>query len=71
MGRTNIVLDDKLIAEALQITGLKTRREVVDYALKELILRNQQKELLKLRGKVKWEGNLNESRQGRTNDDTG
>lgn len=63
--RTNVVLDDKLVAEAMRLTGLQTKRGVIDHALKELIRRQQQRRLLELRGRVKWEGNLSKMRQAR------
>ena len=63
--RTNIVLDNKLIEAGLKATGLKTRRELVDFALRELLRHKQQKKLLSLKGKVVWEGDLTEMRGGR------
>ena len=63
--RTNIVLDSKLVEAGLKATGLKTRRELVDFALRELLRHKQQKEILSLKGKVAWEGNLEEMRTGR------
>ena len=63
--RTNIVLDSKLIEAGLKATGLKTRRELVDFALRELLRHKQQKKILSLKGKVAWEGNLEEMRTGR------
>jgi Arc/MetJ family transcription regulator len=69
MKRTNIVIDEKLIKAGLKATGLKTQRELVDFALRELLRLNQQKDFLKYRGKVVWEGHLEESRQGRHFDD--
>ncbi|MGB5277030.1 MAG: type II toxin-antitoxin system VapB family antitoxin [Gammaproteobacteria bacterium] len=63
--RTNIVLDSKLIEAGLKATGLKTRRELVDFALRELLRHKQQKKILALKGKVAWEGNLEEMRTGR------
>lgn len=65
MIRTNIVLDEKLINQALKVTKIKTRKALIDYALRELLRHAQQKELLKLRGKIHWEGDLNKSREGR------
>ena len=62
MKRTNIVLDEKLIDRGMDLTGLKTQRELVDYALRELVRRKEQKSLLKLKGKFKWEGDLEEMR---------
>jgi Arc/MetJ family transcription regulator len=63
--RTNIVLDSKLVEAGLKATGLKTRRELVDFALRELLRHKQQKKLLALKGKVSWEGDLAEMRSGR------
>lgn len=63
--RTNIVLDDKLVKEAMKITGKKTKRELVDYALHEVIRLHQRQQLLNLRGKIRWEGDLNSMRETR------
>ena len=63
--RTNIVLNVELVEAALEATGLKTRRELVDFALREVLRHDQQKRLLTLKGKVDWEGNLEEMRTGR------
>ena len=63
--RTNIVLDDKLVERAQKLTGIKTKREVVHEALRTLILLREQAEIRNLRGKLKWEGNLDEQRQSR------
>lgn len=48
--RTNIVLDEKLVKEAMRVTGAKTRREVVDLALRHLVARRKQKAILALVG---------------------
>lgn len=61
--RTNIVIDDDLMAQALEITGLNTKRAVVEQGLKLLIQRKQQQAIRDLRGKLKWEGNLDEMRE--------
>lgn len=63
--RTNIVLDDKLVKEGLRLTRLKTKKDLVNLALKELIAKRRQKKILKLEGKIKWEGNLDEMRRSR------
>jgi len=63
--RTNIVLDDKLVERAQKLTGIKTKRAVVQEALRTLILLREQAEIRHLRGKLKWEGNLGEQRQSR------
>ena len=63
--RTNIVIDDQLMADALQATGLKTKREVVELGLKTLIKLKQQEKIKAFKGKLKWEGNLEEMRLDR------
>jgi Arc/MetJ family transcription regulator len=65
MIRTNVVLDNKLIEAGFKATGLKTRRELIDFALRELLRHKQQEKLLGLKGKVTWEGDLEEMRAGR------
>ena len=60
--RTNIVIDDDLMADALKATGLRTKREAVEQGLKLLVRQNQQQSIRKLRGKLKWEGDLDELR---------
>jgi Arc/MetJ family transcription regulator len=66
MKRTNIVLDEELVAEAKEATGIKTTRELVDHALRELLRHKDQRQILKLLGKVEWEGDLAEMRRLRT-----
>ena len=63
--RTNIELDDKLVQRAQKLTGIKTKREVVYEALRTLILLYEQAEIRNLRGKLKWEGDLDEQRPSR------
>ena len=65
MGRTNINLDDALVRKGLKITGLQTKRELVDYALRELLRKENQKGILDLEGKIYWEGNLHDLRTDR------
>jgi Arc/MetJ family transcription regulator len=60
--RTNIVIDDNLMSNALKVTGLKTKKEAVEEGLKLLVQRNAQREIRKLRGKIKWEGDLDKMR---------
>ncbi len=60
--RTNIVIDDRLMRDALKATGLKTKKEAVELGLQTLVQLRQQADIRKLRGKLKWEGNLKESR---------
>ncbi len=63
--RTNIVLDDKLVERAQKLTGIKTKREVIHEALRTLILLREQGGIRTVRGKLKWEGDLNEQRSSR------
>ncbi|MCZ4339280.1 type II toxin-antitoxin system VapB family antitoxin [Shewanella colwelliana] len=60
--RTNIVIDDDLMADAIKATGLSTKKEVVEQGLKLIIKRNQQQAIRQLRGKLQWEGDLDEMR---------
>jgi Arc/MetJ family transcription regulator len=60
--RTNVVIDDKLMNKAKKVSGLKTKKETIEEALKLLIAQKEQSEIRKLRGKLKWEGNLEEMR---------
>ncbi len=61
--RTNIVIDDKLMNDVLKLTGVKTKREAVELGLKTLIKLKKQENLRRFRGKLHWEGNLDEMRQ--------
>ena len=65
MKRTNIVIDENLIEKGLEVTGLSTRRALVDHALRELLRRASQKRILELKGQIKWEGDLDAMRQTR------
>ena len=59
MGRTNIVIDDDLIAEAMKITGAKSKREAVDLALRHVVDRSGlYKAIRKARGKLPWAGDI-------------
>lgn len=60
--RTNIVIDDALIKETLKATGLKTKREAVDLALRTLLRLERQKEIKRFRGKLDWRGDLDAMR---------
>ncbi len=63
--RTNIVIDDELIAQAMKVTGLPTKKAVVEAGLQLLIQVKAQTGVRRLRGKVTWRGNLDELRAGR------
>lgn len=65
MGRTNVVLDDKLVAACQRLTGIRTRRALIDHALSEIVRHERQKKILELKGAVRWRGNLEEWRKGR------
>jgi Arc/MetJ family transcription regulator len=58
MSRTNVVLDDKLVVDCQKVTGIKTRRALVNHALQELLRHERQKKVLELKGTIRWEGDL-------------
>lgn len=60
--RTNIEIDDKLMRATLKATGLKTKREVVDVALRELLKLRRQAGAKELWGKFQWKGDLEQMR---------
>ena len=63
--RTNVVIDDNLMTEALETTGLATKKAVIEEALRTLVRLKKQEKVRALRGKLHWEGDLNTLRQGR------
>jgi Arc/MetJ family transcription regulator len=66
MARTNIVLDDRLVARAMRITGARTKRQAVDLALRTLVRQGETYARLRtLRGKLRWEGDLGALRKNR------
>jgi Arc/MetJ family transcription regulator len=65
--RTNIEIDDHLMRQAMKSSGADTKRAAVESALRLLIEIHGQSGIRRLRGKVRWEGNLRKSRLGRTN----
>ena len=60
--RTNIVIDDRLIAEAIKATGASTKREAVELGLKALIQLKKQESIRGMRGKLKWRDDLDRMR---------
>ena len=60
--RTNIVIEDELMAEALKLSGLSTKREAVETALRLMIEIKKQESIRKFRGKLRWRGDLEEMR---------
>jgi Arc/MetJ family transcription regulator len=63
--RTNIEIDDQLMRQAMKSSGARTKRATVEAGLKLLVQVRAQAGIRRLRGKIKWEGNLDESRLGR------
>ena len=63
--RTNIVIDDKLMRDTLRATGLKTKREAVETALRTLLRMSKQGEIRRLRSKLDWQGDLDAMRSDR------
>ncbi len=63
--RTNIDIDEAILKEVQRLTGARTKREAVDVALRELVSQHRRLGLLKLRGRVRWEGDLETSRSAR------
>ena len=62
MMRTNIVIDDALMSNALKASGLKTKKDAVEEGLRLLVQRNAQREIRKLRGQIHWDGDLSQMR---------
>ncbi|PYO56219.1 MAG: DUF2191 domain-containing protein [Candidatus Rokuibacteriota bacterium] len=66
MGRTNIVLDERLVRQAMQLSGARTKRQAVDLALRELVARRTvYRALRRLKGKLPWEGDVRAWRRSR------
>ncbi len=67
MGRTNIELDDELVERAMDLTGARTKRDVVDIALRRLVDKGTlYRSIRGLRGKLEWEGSVEAWRSART-----
>ncbi len=65
--RTNIVIDDQLMTDALAATGARTKREAVELGLRTLVRIARQAQVRSLRGKLAWEGDLASMRRDKTN----
>ena len=63
--RTNIIIDDRLMSEAMRASGTKTKRQTVERGLKLLVALKRQERIRRFRGKLKWEGNLDAMRRDR------
>ena len=67
MGRTNIEIDDSLVEKAMRLTGARTKREVVDIALRRLVEKGSlYRAVRRLRGNLTWEGDVDAWRSART-----
>jgi Arc/MetJ family transcription regulator len=66
MSRTVIDIEDKLLKKAQKLTGINKKVEIVNYAIRRLVEQKEIEKILDLKGKVKWEGNLEEMRKGRS-----
>ncbi len=62
--RTNIVIDDKLISEAMKLSGAPSKRQVVEDGLRLLVRLKRQERIRRARGKLRWTGDLGEVRRG-------
>ncbi|MHB8880314.1 MAG: type II toxin-antitoxin system VapB family antitoxin [Thermodesulfovibrionales bacterium] len=60
--RTNVVIDDDLMQSAIKVSGLKTKKETIEEGLKLLVQLRRQTAVRKLRGKLKWHGDLDAMR---------
>ncbi len=66
MGRTNIVLDERLVRQVMRLSGARTKRQAVDLALRELVARRTvYRALRRLKGKLPWEGDVRAWRRAR------
>jgi Arc/MetJ family transcription regulator len=63
MKRTNLVLDEQVLEDALRLSGLKTYSKAVELALEDFVRRARARQILSLRGSGAWEGNLAEMRR--------
>jgi Arc/MetJ family transcription regulator len=63
--RTNIEIDDRLIREAMRCSGARTKEAVVEAGLRLLVQTHAQGSIRRLRGKVRWEGDLRQLRRSR------
>ena len=63
--KTNLLLDEELVETAKKLTGSRFTKDVVDLALRRLVRNARRRRILRLVGKVKWEGDLSEMRRGR------
>lgn len=65
MTRTNVVLNDDLVEACRKTTGIKTKKELINFALQELLRREDQRKIMELKGRIDWQGDYEECRKGR------
>lgn len=65
MSRTVIDIEDGILRKAQRLTGIKKKVDIVNFAIKKLVEQKEIEKILVLRGKVRWEGDLEEMRRGR------
>jgi Arc/MetJ family transcription regulator len=63
--RTNVVIDDELMSAALKVSGLPSKRAVIEEALRRFVQLKQQSQVRKLKGKIAWDGDLDAMRTDR------
>ena len=61
--RTNVVVDERLIAEAMKLSGARTKREVVECSLRLMVQLKRQERIRRARGELKWRGDLDAMRR--------
>lgn len=66
MARTVVDIKDELLKKAQKLTGINKKVEIVNYALKRLVEQKEIEKILNLKGKIKWEGDIEEMRKGRS-----
>ncbi len=65
MSRTIVDIEDKILKKAQELTGISKKVDIVNLALRKLVEQKEIEKILALKGKIKWEGNLEEMRKGR------
>jgi Arc/MetJ family transcription regulator len=60
--RTNVVIEDRLMEDALKLSGFRTKKEAIEAGLKLLVKFNRQEKIKDFRGRLKWVGNLEKMR---------
>lgn len=66
MARTVVDIEEKTLKKAQKLTGIHKKVDIVNYALKKLVEQKESEKILELKGRIRWEGNLEEMRRGRS-----